>query len=73
MAGLGIIFEIKENIGVIRKYPNGWKKELNIVSWNSGEEKYDIRDWDETHEHMTRGITLTKEEFDKLKEYMIGI
>ncbi len=51
-------FEIKEHIGVIIQYDNGWNKELNVVSWNGNQEKYDIRDWDEGHERMTKGTTL---------------
>ena len=55
-------FQIVEHIGVISTHSTGWNKELNIVSWNGGQPKYDIRDWDETHEHMSRGITLTEKE-----------
>ena len=54
--------EIVKHIGVIREYPTGWKKELNLVSWNGGGVKYDIRDWDPLHEHMSRGVTLTEQE-----------
>lgn len=60
------LFEIKEHIGVLMERPSGWRKELNIVSWNGGAPKYDIREWDEAHEKMTRGITLTEEEFAEL-------
>lgn len=59
-------FEITERIGVIKDYPTGWRKEINMVSWNGGPAKVDIRDWDETHEHMSRGITLTEKEMAKL-------
>ena len=59
-------FEIKERIGVIRYYPTGWTKELNLVEWNGNPAKYDIRDWDPHHEHMSRGITLHSEEMAKL-------
>lgn len=41
-----VTFEITEHLGVIAAYSTGWKKELNIVSWNGGAPKYDIRDWD---------------------------
>lgn len=58
----GFGFEIVEHIGVIAEYGTGWKKELNIISWNGDEPKYDIRDWDVNHEHMTRGITFKPEE-----------
>jgi hypothetical protein len=44
------------------------EQELNRVSWNGGEPKYDIRDWNETHVTMGKGITLTESELRKLKE-----
>ena len=44
----------------------GWKKEVNLVSWNDAEPKYDIRSWNEDHTKMGKGITLTKDEFDRL-------
>ena len=61
-----VTFEIKEFIGVISSYPTGWNKELNLVSWNGGTAKYDIRDWDPEHEHMSRGVTLHEKEMRKL-------
>lgn len=57
-----VTFEIIENIGVIADYSTGWKKELNLVSWNGGAAKYDIRDWAPDHEHMSRGVTLHEKE-----------
>lgn len=63
-------FEIINELGVISEGSKGWKKELNRVSWNSGEPKYDIRDWDEKHEKMGKGITLSEEELRKLKEFI---
>ncbi|MCL2436773.1 MAG: PC4/YdbC family ssDNA-binding protein [Clostridiales bacterium] len=65
-----ITFEIVEHVGVISTHPTGWKKELNIVAWNGGNEKYDLRDWDPNHEHMSRGITLHKDEAKKLFELL---
>ena len=61
-----ITFEIIRQIGVISESPTGWKKELNIVKWGDREPKYDIRDWDNEHERMSRGLTLTEEEVEKL-------
>ena len=58
MADRDVTFEIVENIGIIASYATGWNKELNLVSWNGGAVKYDIRDWDPAHEHMSRGVTL---------------
>ncbi len=65
-----ISFNIVERIGVIAEYKTGWVKELNRISWNDGPAKYDIREWDPEHEHMSRGITLTEEEMGNLKEMM---
>ena len=65
-----ITFEIIEHLGVISVYPTGWKKELNIVAWNGGSEKFDLRDWDPDHEHMSRGVTLHKDEAKRLFELL---
>ena len=62
-----IKFEIIAHIGVLNTSPKGWKKELNVVSWNGGQEKYDIRDWSPDHKKMGKGITLTEEELGQLR------
>lgn len=68
-----ISYEIVKELGVIGEYQTGWTKECNLVSWNSNTPKFDIRDWNPDHEHMSRGITLHIEEGKKLykilKEY----
>lgn len=61
-----ITFEIKDRIAVLNDYENGWNKELNIVCWNNSKDKYDVRDWNEDHSRMTRGITLSSSEMKKL-------
>ena len=63
-------FEIVEEIGVLSEGSKGWKKELNRVSWNEGEPKYDIRDWAPDHTKMGKGITLTDDEIKKLKDLL---
>ena len=68
-----IKFEIKEEIAVISENGKGWRKELNLISWNDGEPKYDIRDWAPDHEKMGKGITLTKEELESLKKLLNGV
>lgn len=55
-------FEIVKHLGVIGKYSTGWQKEINMVSWRGAPAKLDIRDWDENHERMSRGVTLHREE-----------
>ena len=61
-----IVFEIKEHLGILNEYNNGWTKELNVVAWNDAAPKYDIRDWNKEHKHMSRGITLHKDEMQKV-------
>lgn len=62
-----IKYEIVENIGVISESPKGWTKELNLISWNNREPKYDLRDWSPNHEKMGKGITLTLEELKSIQ------
>lgn len=66
-------FEITENLGTIGEGSKGWKKELNLVSWNDRKAKADIRDWDESHQKMGKGLTLTKEELKSLKSLLNSI
>ena len=63
-------YEIVEHIAVLTTSKTGWTKELNLISWNGRSPKYDIREWSPDHEKMGKGITLTDEEFTKLKELM---
>lgn len=65
-----IKFEIKETIGVIAESAKGWKKELNLISWNGKEAKYDLREWAPEHEKMGKGVTLSSEELKALKELL---
>jgi len=37
-----IKFEIEETVGILSELAKTWKKELNLVSWNGKEAKYDI-------------------------------
>ena len=68
-----IKYEIVEELGVISENDKGWKKEINLVSWNDREPKYDIRDWSEEHEKMGKGITLNREDILKLKDILNSI
>ena len=65
-----IKYEIIQTIGTLSENTRGWKKELNLISWNDGKPKYDIRDWAPDHEKMGKGVTLTEEELDALKELL---
>lgn len=65
-------FEITERIGVLSENAKGWTKELNKVSWNEREPKYDLREWNPDHSRMGKGITLTDEEVETLKAILNG-
>lgn len=67
-----IKYEIVEEIGVLSENARGWRKELNMVSWNGAAPKYDLRDWAPEHEKMGKGVTFTAEEAQKLKELLAG-
>ena len=59
-------YEIIKKIGVIGVTSTGWTKELNLISWNGREAKYDIREWSPDRSRMGKGITFTKEELAAL-------
>ena len=59
-------YEITEELGVISEGRMGWTKELNRISWNGGNPKFDIRDWAHEHEKMGKGVTLTEDEAREL-------
>lgn len=68
-----IKFEIVETIGVLSESAKGWKKELNLVSWNGREPKYDLREWSQDHQKMGKGVTLDKDEIAHLKVLLQNI
>ena len=63
-------YEIVEKLGVISQGKGGWERQLNLVSWNEKEPKYDIRDWAPDCTKMGKGISLTAEEVAVLKEIL---
>lgn len=69
-----IKYNIIEKVGVVSTNDKSkWSKELNLISWSEKDPKFDIRDWDEEHTKMGKGVTLSKEElkslYDILSEY----
>ena len=68
-----IKFDIIQKIGVLSKTDKGWAKELNLISWNDRDPKYDIREWSPNREKMGKGVTLSKEELLALKDMLNGI
>ncbi|QWC23589.1 hypothetical protein KJK41_04295 [Bacillus haikouensis] len=63
-----IKYTIQEEIATLSVNSKGWIKQLNLVSWNDTNPKFDIRTWDDTHSKMGKGVTLSEEEMRKLYE-----
>lgn len=68
-----IKYEIIKEIGVLSENARGWRKELNLVSWNGGAPKYDLRDWAPEHEKMGKGVTMTAAEVKALRNLIENI
>ena len=65
-----VSFEIVEKIGVLSTYSTGWTKEINLVRWNGGTARYDIREWDPHHMRMSKGLTFEEKEMRILIDSM---
>ena len=63
-------FRILKTLGTMSQSPSGWSKEINLVSWNGNKAKFDIRDWNDDHSKMTRGVRLTSFEAKKLRDFL---
>ena len=68
-----ITYTLTQHIAVLSTGKSGWTKEINLVSWNGGEPRYDIRDWSPDHSRMGKGVTFSVEEIVALKEALNGI
>jgi len=67
-----ISFEIEKEIAPLEDYGrSGFRMELNLVSWNGRDAKYDIRPWNEDHTEMRKGVTLTEEQYGNLVQYIL--
>jgi len=65
-----IKYDIVKEVGVLSESNSGWTKELNLISWNNREAKYDLRDWSPEHAKMGKGITLSVEELKELRNLL---
>jgi hypothetical protein len=55
------------------KNAGAFRKELNIISWNDRGPVYDLRGWNDDHTKMSKGITLSKDEFEELKTKLLEV
>lgn len=68
-----IKYDIVEEIGILSESSKGWNKELNLISWNDREPKYDLRDWAPEHSKMGKGVTLSRNELLRLRDLLNGM
>lgn len=61
-----IQYEIVKEIAVLSMSDSGYTKEINLISWNGAEPKYDIRSFSPNREKCGKGVTLTEAEAGKL-------
>lgn len=66
-------YEITKPICVLSEGARGWTKELNMVSWNEREPKFDLREWAPDHTKMGKGITLTYDEMQTLVDHFLEL
>lgn len=63
-------FSIEKKLGILSEGKGGWQLELNLVSWGGRPAKYDIRSWSPNHDKMGKGVTLTAEDLNALKDLL---
>jgi hypothetical protein len=68
----GFTYEIKKHIATLST--NSFENtalELNLVSYRGAEPKLDLRKWNKANNQLLKGITLNREEAEKLKNALV--
>lgn len=60
--------KIIEQIAILSKMPNGWNKEINLVSVNDSETVVDVREWSPDHSEYGVGFEMSRSELETLIE-----
>lgn len=67
-------YEVVEKILSVNDGSSDWDLELNLISWNGKEPKYDLRKWSQDGTKMSKGLTMTEDEaillFQKSDEFL---
>ena len=61
-------YDLHSEVAVLSETESGFSTEVNIISFNEGKKKIDIRKWDKKNDKMLKGISLSKEETLRLLE-----
>ncbi|MDO5415256.1 MAG: PC4/YdbC family ssDNA-binding protein [Bacillota bacterium] len=65
---------IIKHYGVLYETDRGWTCEVNLVAWNGGEPKLDIRTWGpDKAKDIGKGVRLAKEATIKLHDILGSI
>lgn len=67
---MDIKYKIIKEIGVLSENAKGWRKEINVISWNGTNPKYDIRDWAPGKEKLGKDVMLMAAEVEELKKLL---
>lgn len=65
--------EIIREIGIVSTSTGGWDKLFALVSWNDRKPKYEIREWSPDRDRCGKGVTLTSDDVNKLKEILTNV
>ena len=65
-----IKYEIINELGVIPAEKGSMRLELNRISWNGNEPKYDLRRWSPNRDKMGKGVTMSEKELIALYELL---
>jgi hypothetical protein len=68
-------YEIKEHVGVVAEERGYRTLELNLVSFNDAEPKFDLRRWlnKDGERTLGKGITMTGEQIRALRDLLNGL
>lgn len=65
-----IKYEIINELGPIPADKGSMRLELNRISWNGNEPKYDLRRWNPNRDKMGKGVTMSEKELIALYELL---
>ena len=68
----GFTYEIKKHIATLSTNTfENTALELNLVSYRGAEPKLDLRKWNKATNQLLKGVTLNREEAEKLKNALV--
>ncbi|MEA1975517.1 MAG: PC4/YdbC family ssDNA-binding protein [Bacillota bacterium] len=65
-------YEVIEEIAKLSENKK-WNLEINLIRWSGNETKYDFRTFNDDKTKIGKGIALTKNEMNKLRDILNNI